>query len=163
MAIPISRVVIDHLANAAGDTNIAVDGSGTAVEFYYEVPDGYSMDFFGWSAVIMDAGIKNDDLGGISALSTGLTFAIKDKDGTELLDFTAGENIKSNFDFMVMGCGGENPELTAGDDIFTPTFCLNMMYGQPWRLNEGDKIYIKVEEDISDITKFEISIRGMLV
>ena len=150
------------LSNSTGSVDMAVDGS-TPVTFTYTVPDGKKLQLSRFNMSIVDGGMGYGEFAGLgSALSNGLTLKVHSPLGAEMLDFTNGQNLKTNEDFCNLAGVDAIAEPTAGDDFFPVRFTVSKA-GDFMVLKSGYEIRSIVSDNLSAVTKFRIMVQGVYV
>lgn len=152
--------------------NLNVDGSVNPVEaFLGSVPDG---DIYIQTAnvLIADSGVVSlNRFGGASELTNGvnLFFDLQNDRTTVMQPF------KSNFDFiragtLTEGTGGKNDAYqlanadASNNDGYNPVLDLTRVSQQGVRLrrDEGDRIGIIINDDLTGVSTFEIRVTGFV-
>lgn len=150
------------LSNSTGSVEMGVDGT-TPVTFTYTVPAGKKLQLSRFNMALVDGGMGYGEFAGLgSALSNGLTLKVHSPLGAEMLDFTNGQNIKTNEDFCNLAGVDAIAEPAAGDDFFPVRFTVRKA-GDTMVLKSGYEIRSIVSDDLSNVTKFRIMVQGVYV
>lgn len=103
---------------------------------------------------ICDGSIVADKFGGAAPLSTGVSLDHVNAANDSLNDLLDGENLKSNFSLARLG----KLEVLAGNT----NDCLTVRYKlqKPVVLQSGEKIRAVVSDSLTELTDFNISVKG---
>jgi len=157
--------IFKYLRNSALSKDININGSVTPVFFEYIVPEGKNAWITRVNLFALNQNIKIDTFFGVAPLTNGVTFCVSDENDNVLIDFTDGEGIKTNEEFVSL----------AGSDVNTTSSSLGndadgsairwtiSKAGEPLFLREGHKLRMKVSDDISDIDMLRAMIQGIIV
>ena len=157
-----SNFVYVHLKNPINDSpDMNVDGT-TPVVFEHRVPENFREVLFSANIVITDADIDGGKFGGLAKLGNGLTIALHDANGEEILDITNGQPIMTNEDWTVFT--GTNTVKTPGStiDLLTLTWDFVGNAGEGVRLDSDCSIRIAVRDDLQGLSHFRIMLHGQL-
>jgi hypothetical protein len=164
-----------RFANSAGSTDMAVDGSTTAVDFFVTSTAGFDTYVKVLSFQIGDAGgLRLDHFGGLgAALSNGVEICYSTQDnGTRAIH----DGIKTNLEFIRLGnwtpaIGDTTNAFKAetqgggGEDSYIPIIDLASLFGLDYgiRLREGtnDKIIVRVQDNLTGLTTFDCIAYGL--
>lgn len=154
--LPNSAFVFDFFRNG-GSNDLTVDGSVTAQSFRYTPPTGFSFLLKDVNFVISSANNTNDKFGGLSALSNGITYKIFDKDDNLLTDFLGGATVKKNADFNLLASSSQ-----VLSDVVSINFNIRKT-GASISVPQGGYVEILVQDDLTGLTQFRVSINGLLL
>lgn len=154
--LPNASFVFDFLENG-GSNDLAVNGSVTAQSFRYTSPVGFSFLMKDVNFVISSANNTENKFGGITALTNGITFKLYDSEGTLLNDFLGGETIQKNSDFYLLASA--SPSFT---DVVAVNFNI-LDTGASIALPPGGYVEVLVQDDLSGLGEFRISVNGLLM
>ena len=152
-------VFFQHAKN--GDSkDMNVDGSTTAVHFDV-LPSSGPLYIQRCNILIIDNNQTPTKFGGLSALDEGVMVRVIEADGTVLKDFLDGETIKKNADWVKLA-GTDDPirSPTSGDDEFAVRWTLTKGLGAPLYLCTGRLLRYTIQDDLSNLTQFEIMAQG---
>lgn len=139
-----------------GSPYLNVDGSSTPVNFNAAPPSGKRWYVTTISISIEDAAIQFNKFGGITALTNGVDFKVKEGGASEL---TLG-NFKRNGDVYVFAT---NVRLeSAASDILVIHSNIWDNAGTTWKLDNSLSEYIRltVNDDLTGLTQFVVLVRG---
>jgi hypothetical protein len=142
------------------DPDMNVDGSSTPVVYKYTAP--HSIEVTRMNILVMDVGMGHNEFGGLGALLTnGLEIKAFNSSNVLLKDFTDGQNIKSNDDWALLA--GVDVQLadSAQNDL-QPIRWTFEKAGAKLLLESGDYIQIKVQDNLTDLTKFQAMVQGQI-
>ena len=163
-ARPPSQVSFKYLRDPVGDSiEMAVNGSATAVNFDYTVPAGKRFLLHFVNMLVIDGAAEAAGFGGLSPLTTGLSLVVVGVNGDTLFDFTGEATIKRTVHFGAFA-GAERTldDKGAGDDVIT--LHLNLEQGsQVLDMPPGSTIRCTVNDDLSALTEFRMTVQGSLV
>jgi hypothetical protein len=160
MTIRANEFFFKAFKTSGGSAEMDVDGS-TPVDFFVTAPSTGTVSVTRVIFVMVDAGIGYGEFGGLgSALTNGLEVKTFDVDDNLLIDWTDGLNIKANEDFGVLA-GSDNVSVPAiGDDSFPVRWTVEKA-GAVLRLEVGDYMRIRVQDNLSALTKFRAFLQGV--
>jgi hypothetical protein len=159
------------LADNTGVTDMLVDGSTIARDFYITAGNNGDRYIQTLAFTIADAGATLNSFGSISALSIGCQLIYED---AELGDVIIAENMKTNFDFVQL-CNFEPTFGTAADafraknvestsEAYVPILDLTDVFGMPYGLrlpgNSTKKLLLRIRDDVSTIDRFDVKAFG---
>jgi hypothetical protein len=140
--------------------------SDTSKTFEYTVPAGKNFYLQRVNFVIVDGSITPAKFGGLSALTNGLKIQVLSSAGAEVIDFTDGQNIKTNSDFALLAGVDSIIRPAAGDDMFPVRWTIDK--AGDLKAEKGNFIMgplsvfrITVQDDLSGITLFKAMIQGV--
>jgi hypothetical protein len=161
--------VREYFKTSAGSSDMAVDGSTTAVEFSINSQANFDVYIRTASIVIADASQTLQEFGNLNAaLTNGVKLEWRTSDlGTVVIH----DGLKTNFDFIRLALG--NPSLGDGASAFLasnaiptnieaylPVVDFSQVFGLPWglRLRAGttDKVVWTVQDNVSAVDQFDI-------
>ncbi len=161
--------VREFFKTSAGSSDMAVDGSTTAVEFSINSQANFDVYIRTASIVIADASQTLQEFGNLNtALTNGVKLEWRTSDlGTVVIH----DGLKTNFDFIRLALG--NPSFGDGASAFLasnaiptnieaylPVVNFSQVFGLPWglRLRAGttDKIVWTVQDNVSAVDQFDI-------
>lgn len=149
---------LDTDGDGTGTKDAASDHSGAAEDFYIEAQDN--------PLVVARMIVSLQDANGMVAaeygnLNTALTNGVKvywDRDGTEI-DLTDGVPVKTNsqwaslcYDAQILGWG-------TGEEVLAVRWTFSKS-GIPILLAKGDKLIVRLEDDLSDLTSHYFLVQG---
>lgn len=155
---PAGKLLYKFLKNGAS-AEMNVNGSVTAVNFKYTATDTVLIErvlFY-----MIDAGIGYGEFGGLgSELTNGLEVKVFNASGVVLVDFMDGLTIKGNSDFAALA----GSDVTAADTVGTD--CLPVRWtiskcGAPLILSVGEYLNVKVQDNLTGLTKFRAMVQGL--
>lgn len=160
----IYRQYLTDDGTSTGSTDMRVNGSSTAVEFWISADTTYDLYISTLSFVIADASATLNNFGNITALTNGCDLEYFAEAGT----ITIANQLKSNFDF-VRTCQG-NPAFGDGAAAFRannvqgtsegyiPVLDFQKVFGLPWgiKLRPGttDKLILRVNDNVTGVDAF---------
>lgn len=153
-----SNLIVDFLERSGGGSeSAAVDGSSTAVDLEFTPPSGKDVIITLINFVLIDSSVTAAKFGGQSALSSGCTLKVFDSTDTELVDLLAGNTLKKNSDFYYF----------AGLASILDTY-VHARWDLPQAdgglyLANGNYLQLKVQDNLSAMTEFKISVQGYQV
>jgi hypothetical protein len=162
------------MANDANSTDMLVDGSSTAQEFYIEASPDYDIWIKTLAFTIADAGATLNSFGNITALTNGCQLDWKSNVlGTVIL----GDSLKSNFDFVQMA--DFNPPFGDGtsafrasnvvstSEAFIPQIDFSKSYGFRWGIplikGTKDRLCFTINDNVSTIDRFDAVAKGVKI
>lgn len=161
-----ARPYRSYFKNAAGATDMRVDGSTTNQDFYLESSQTRDIYVKTVSVVIADASATLNKFGNLTALTNGLSFQWETSD---LGTVTISDALKSNFDFVRLAKGqpafGDGAAaFRAGNVIGTsegyiPAIDLAQIFGLQYgiRLRRGtnDRLSFTVKDNVTGVDEFD--------
>ena len=154
--------IFGHLKNGV-DKDMNVNGSITAVDFKYICPVGKVVFLYRMNILITDAAMKIDKFGGLAALSTGVVVGFYDSEDNILLDPLDGDTIKTNEDFSFLAGVDATIQVGAGLDSLPIRWTFTRSVGGPFRLNAGEYIQFKVQDNLSTVSSFHAIVQGISI
>lgn len=170
--LPLRQYLTDD-GTASGSNDMAVDGSSAVAEYWINAVPDYDRYIISMSFLVGDGGAPAlNKFGNLSALTNGLEFCWVSTDlGTRILH----EGITTNLELTRLAMG--SPAFGTGTDAFLadvsgggteksylPVLRLDEFYGMKHgiRLRKGtnDKLTIKVQDDLSALTTFNVVCGG---
>ena len=160
--IPPEYRVDEFLKTSAGSVEMNVDGSSTAVDFDYGAPKDKKATITRMLGVVVDGAMTWIKFGGLSALGSGLTIKVFEKNGTTIVhDMLGGETVKDNADWA-NHVGPDGPlALAAGDDAMPVRWTFKKAV-HPLELANQRILRVTVQDNLAGLTKFRLSIQGYL-
>ncbi len=159
-ARPAEDILYRHLRDSGGSANMGVDGSGTPVEFCYAAEDGELIALERVMVLIVDAAVKIDKFGGLTALDNGLLIEARDAQGQRTLDFGDGDAIKTNSDWVLLAGTDVNIQTGVGVDMCAVRWTVGKT-GTSMRMKPGEKFVVTVRDNLSALTEmFHIVVQG---
>ena len=153
-------LVFEFLADGA-TRDLSVDGT-TPVKYKYTAPEDTAVLIGRCCILIVDGSQSPTKFGGINPLTNGLVVQAIDIDGTTVLqDFTGGELIKFNSEFVFLA-GIDRPiTAAAGDDVLEVRWTLTEAgAGSPGMLLPGQSLQVTVQDNLTAITSFRWKVQG---
>jgi len=168
--------VRERIADSAGSTDMAVDGSVNEVEFCVNAEVDFDVYIKSLSVEIGDSGSPTlNKFGSLTALTNGVEMVYKT---TELGELILHEGIKSNKEFIRVGV--DTFAIGTGTDAFLadvsggsstksylPVIDLQETYGLPFglKLRKGseDKLIFRVRDDLTGLDIFDIISYGVKI
>jgi hypothetical protein len=149
---------LKRLHNSSNDFDMAINASASPVDFFIEAGIGEIVRVARWMLYIVDE--KGFDVGNFASIGSPLSVGLKpfiviDGIKTYLLDYeikTTGDIVSISFDAQLMTFGNT-------DDIFTASWTFTET-GQYVRLNQGDRLGVEVNDDLSGLSNFYIQAQG---
>jgi hypothetical protein len=155
-----SRIIYRYLSTGTAGEGVEmnVDGDPTPVNFYFIADQKCTIVRFNLNVV--DAAMTWGAFGAINLASgNGCLFQVEDESGGVLLDFTAGQPIKSNADWSFLAGVDAVISPAAGDDAIPVRFTIEKS-GNQLNLQAGQRVRFSVRDDLSGLTKFRIMAQG---
>jgi hypothetical protein len=155
-----SNYLFEYLKNGTS-IEMNVDASTTAATFSYAPATNVECSITRLNLYMVDANIRADGFGGLSALGTGLLLRIV-RDGTDTVDFTAEAPITRTIQLVPMMGGQHRVTDVAGvgDDTFAIRWEFEN-YGKDLYLSGGhDVLQVVVRDDLTGLTEFRMAING---
>ena len=157
------KIFIKQLRNSSNSYEIqTADGSITPVDFYIAPPSNETWFVTRWMIQIIDT--KGFDVTNFASLSTPLTNGLDcliESNGvqTSFLDHT----IKSNSDISALAYDTRLDTYGNADDVFHTRWTLSKT-GKAVQLNgsTNDKLIVKVQDDLTAITRIHINAQGYI-
>lgn len=152
-----------------GSSDMRVDGSTTPVIFSVDADSEDKNDIYisTLSAAIVDAGATLGEFGNLSALTNGLDLVW---DTADLGEIVIASGIKTNFEFFRLGLGKPSVNIYSNVSgtaegiliVINLQETFGLPYGLRLRRGKTDKIYFRVNDDLSTgITQFDIIAYGI--
>lgn len=146
-----------RFASSTGGLDMNVDAS-TAAKSFTVTPsttkDPAAVAITHMVLVVVDANAQYGKFGGIAALTNGLLVRALTSTGGVLKNFTADAAIKTNEDFNYFAESTQVVEPAAGDDLVASHWALDDAIGHPMQLEQGQTLEVRVQDDLSALTKF---------
>lgn len=141
----------------ADSPDMNVDGSGTPVDFVYEVPLGKTLKLER-SFLAMKDGVSDFTSTNFGAISGSLT------NGVDIIITHLGAEYllatwKTNFDISLTMYDFFNPYK---DGAYAGRWTFSKDVGNPFTLEQGDKIIIRIKDDLTALDLFQMSIKGKI-
>ena len=175
VALPFRQYFTDD-GTKSGSNNMAVNGSGTPVDFYISANPNYDIYIKYLSVEIGDSGSPAlNKFGNLAALTNGVAFYW---DTQTEPDYELHEGIKTNKEFIRIasdtagigtGIDAYLADVSGGgsEKSYLPNMDMKEVYGLPWglRLRGGtkDKIILRVRDDLSTLSTFNAICTGTRV
>ncbi len=157
--------IFKYIENGGSNEMNVLGTVGAPVKFEYIVPNGKSVWLRILNIMAIDGSIQPANFFGISALTNGMKFEIRDVDNNLLQDFTNGNSLKRTLDFAlfagsdaanIIDRGGPTDDgaairwtfKKAGEDIF---------------MREGSRFVVTIEDDLTGITALRMMLQGIIV
>lgn len=147
------------LKNDGGALSMNVNGSVTAVDFYYRCPDNVQAVLARVNISIFDAGPTGAEFGGIPALTKGIQFLIKDDSGKVLFDFLDGDGVKQNRGFGLLAGPDWALATGAGVDAVTVRWTFARA-GRQVLLKPGQGFVCTVRDDLTAVNDMGMMLQG---
>lgn len=147
---------------ASADMNVNATSTATRV-FQYSPGAGKYACINRLLILILDAGIQPALFGGITALANGVRITCNDTDGSELLDFTDGDNININAEWVHLA-GVDAPITDSGlgpgiDELAIRWTIGNA--GSSLHLKDTQSIRFTIQDDLTGLTEFRATVQGL--
>ena len=155
--VPHEKHIYKFLSNGTV-VEMNVDGAASTTTFKYTAT-GDSV-IVRVNLLIMDTATAPSKFGGIASLTTGLEIGIFDSDGTQVLDFTDGQPIKTNADFGLLAGTDSVIDAGAGDDAASIRWTIAKS-GSPGWLPKDYYIAITILDDLTGISSFRAQAQGI--
>ncbi len=160
--MPAESLLFDQLKTSAGSADMVVDGSSTAVQFFYAPPPGKIALISRLIWDVVDGSMQVGRFGGLGALSNGLKVELLDHNDNVILDFLAGMTIKTNYEWSHLAGSDALIQLAAGDDEMHVRWSI-FKTGAHLYLPPNRKIAMTVQDALAGLTHFESVVQGILV
>ncbi len=144
-------------------TEMAVDGSSTAVDFDISPPTGKAVILDSLHFVLQGVNFTPNKFGGLSELTNGI--ALQLLEGTTIIvDFANAFRIKKNADFSLFSEGNIQSFGGGADDMLKATFDFQLS-GRLLRIKSTEIARIKIQDDLTPVglSRFECMARGYLI
>jgi hypothetical protein len=164
-AIPVR----EYFKTSAGSSDMAVDGSGTPVEFHIVAQNNFDVYVKTASIIIADASQTLQEFGNTNAaLTNGVALEWRT---AEFGTVTIHDGLKTNFDFIRLALGdpsfgdGTTAFLAANAvptniEAYLPVLDFTKIFGLPWglrlRAGSSDKVVWTVQDNCSAVDQFDI-------
>jgi hypothetical protein len=165
-----------RLANSAGSTDMTVDGSATAVQFFVSASQTYNIYIASLSWIIGDGGSPAlNKYGALTALTNGVRvdYVTEDLGTFEMHDGikTNLEAIRFGVDTGAIGTGGDAylADVSGGgtEKSYLPSVDFRETFGLPYglrlRKETNDKLVFTVRDDLTGLTTHDIIAYGIRV
>jgi len=154
-------------------TSLSVDGSVTPVDAFLEAPISGDLYITALNILIADGGtVSLNGFGGIMAgLPVGINMFFVNSRG----EVQISQALKTNFDFirlgtLTQGTGGKTDAFLlaktdpANDDGYNPVVDMSLFSPGGLRLRQGsrDKLGMRINDDLTGVTTFNIEILGYI-
>ena len=154
-ALP-GNFIYEYLADGA-----TIDMATTAGTYLYTVPDGYMVDLERVIVVISDTLVDMAKFGGLTELTNGCLFQVKNDAGTVIQTFGTDDHpIKKNADFAHLA-GPDVPILDDAVDDFMIVRWTIAKAGASMRLGPNQTFNFVVQDALSDLSEMHIMIQGI--
>tara|TARA_R110002126_G_scaffold47086_11_gene131927 strand:+ start:107 stop:727 length:621 start_codon:yes stop_codon:yes gene_type:complete len=160
------------MANAAGATDMLVDGSTTPQLFYIEASPDYDIWIKTLAFTIADAGATMNKFGNITALTNGCDLDWK---SNVLGTVAMGTALKSNFDFVQMA--DFNPAFGTGtasfkasnvfstSEAYVPQLDFTKSFGFKWGIplikGTTDRLCFTINDAVGTVDRFDAIAKGV--
>lgn len=144
--------------------DMTVNGSVTPVEFTIEALQEETLSVKSIQLTIVDAGASLSEFGNLPALTNGCDFIWSSQQFGEIV---IANELQTNFDFVELSggsisFGGTTPFITSnvvGNEEGVPVFIdfqrlFGFQYGIPLRKGSKDKLFFRINDNISAVTQF---------
>lgn len=159
------------MKDANGSSDMLVDGSVNAQDFYIESSSDYDRHILTMSWTIADAGATLNKFGNLAALANGCQIFFQDK---ELGDVYLHEAVKSNFDLIQVGLfkpamnSGTSvmrlPNIEGSSEAFVPTLDVRDVFGLPYGMlipkGSDKRIVFRIRDNVSGMDRFDCRVFG---
>lgn len=166
----LARPYRQRFSTSAGSSDMTVDGSSTAVDFYISPTSGFDSYIKVISVIIGDGGSPAlNKFGNLSALANGVEICYTTQDlGTEVIH----DGIKTNLEFIRLGTStgaiGTGTDAYLADvsgggteKSYIPTIDLAQTFGLQngirLRRDSNDKMVIRVRDDLTGLSTMDVS------
>ena len=156
-----SNSIFTHLING-GSKDMNINGLSTPVNFRYTCPTDKVVFLYRINILIIDASMKMDKFGGLSALANGVEIGFYDSSDTLILDPTDGDNISIVADFSILAGVDAQIHVGAGVDAAFIRWTFEKCVGGPFRLNVGEYLQFKIRDNLSTIDEFHTMAQGII-
>lgn len=153
--------IFEHLIDG-GARDMNVNGSITPVDFCYTCPANKVAFLYRINILITDASMKMDKFGGLMALTNGVEIGIYDSSNVLIKDPTDTDNIKTIADFSMLAGIDAQIHVGAGIDAAFIRWTFSKCVGGPFRLNEGEYINFKIQDNLEALDEFHAIAQGIL-
>ena len=163
MATP-DEMLYKFLEDSTGGVNIASSTSGTTaapVYHSYTVPAGKVAWVRRFNLKLTDGGITPSKFGGLAALAKGILVQAVSSGSTLMIDFTDGQNVKTNSDWGFLAGTDVSYNIVAGDDGLNVRWTLAKS-GAMMFLSANETFRVGVQETMLGITDWKIMIQGII-
>ena len=156
-------LVFSHFRNGVGATSSHMNVNGLGAPIYF---DYVAVDPIFWAERvnidISDGAILADGFGGRAALTNGLTLKYHDSDDSVLLDFLDGLVLKENHEWSHLAGVDVDRDTQVGntDDSLIVRWTIAKA-GAPLKMVSGQYLRVTVQDDLSDLTHYEMNIQGV--
>jgi hypothetical protein len=159
--VPPEKLLYKHLATTSGDVDLNTSSSGT--DYLYTVPAENVAVVERLNIIMSDAEIDFEKFGGIVALTNGLKIEVLDAEGTVTLDFTDGQEIKTNADFGYLAGSDVVGAVAAGslEDFQIIRWTIGKT-GAGLFLEAGEFVRFVVQDPLNEITLFRVMVQGII-
>ena len=164
----------EKLKNSAGQTNMNVDGSVTAQEFYLEADEDLDIYINSLSVRIADTGsMALNKFGAEAELTNGVEWTWETNDFGVV---TLHEGITTNIEFIrtghkthAIGTGTDAylADVSGGgtEKAYLPIIDISEQFGKPWgirlRATASDRMVFRVRDDLTGLSTFDIIAYGI--
>lgn len=154
--------IFSHLRNS-GSKNMNVNGSVTPVDFRYTCPVNKVIFLYRMNILITDAAMKIDKFGGLTELTSGIEVGFYSNQDDLLIDPLDGDTIKTNGDFAFLAGVDSTIKVGAGVDSMPIRWTFSRSVGGPIRLDVGEYIQFKIQDDILNVNSFHAIVQGISI
>lgn len=157
--------VFKYLRNGGNSKEMNVDGSIAAHNFDYKVPEGKSVWIERLNIYALNQNIKIDTFFGLAKLANGITFLVLDENDNIVLDFSEGEGIKTNEEFVSLAGSDVNTTVSAlGNEADGSAIRWTISKaGESLFLREGHTFRMRVADDLTLIDQMRAMLQGVIV
>jgi hypothetical protein len=160
-AVGPERFFFEFLEESGGSPDMTVNGSPT--KYYLAAPAEQLYHVASVQIQIADATWVEDGFGGLAALSTGVGIEVEDLDGTQLIDFTAGNNIKTFADFGYLAGAQVATAISTGGTNKFGLVEWNLESGGAFlSLTAGQRLVFTINDDLTGLVTFQALVQGVV-
>jgi len=150
--------------NTAASADMNVNATSTSTRsFQYSPGAGKFACVNRLLILVLDTGIEPALFGGLTALTNGVKITCNDTDGSELIDFTDGDAINSNAEWVHLA-GTDNPITDSGVGPGIDELAVRWTIGKAGSslfLKETQSIRFEIRDDLSGLTEFRAMVQGV--
>ena len=155
--------ILKHLVDSSGNVNLA-GASTTATATFGFTASVPRTRIRRVNVLLVDDAINPTEFGGEAALTNGLAVRLVNSSGEELIDFTDGQSIKRNADWVALAAVDGDPVMSGpgpGDDIFKIRWTLQKAGGD-LNMDAGDVFQVIRRDNLVAVTELEIMVQGIV-